>query len=236
MAVFSDREGSMVVSHEGRVVAKHSREERVMSDIYADVSYATVVNDDGSISSVYLKSHFECCPWTAYAVVDATPEVLALHAAYGARCSAENAVKVATALVAKLSKSAKPVAPVLPGFSRGDLVMVTGAVPGLTKGDLVTLDWAGRSKFSGADRVAVLVNGVRAYFPGTKVTRVASTDELAKADDAAMAATARNEAARVEALADEEAALANALAALPAVEAAYQAALSAMTPSAAVAA
>lgn len=232
MAVVSDG----VVTHAGRVLSVTTREQRVMSDVYADVTSAAVINDDGSTSDVHVKAHFECDTRHAYAVVDATPEALALMAARGKRAGAENAVKAATALVAKLSKAGRPVVPVLPRCRVGDTVMVTGKTPGLEKGSLLTVCWAGTSRYSDQARVGVLVNGAKVYCAETKVTRVASVAELEAADEAAAVATARNEAARVEALAAAEADLASALAAVPAVESAYQAALSAMTPSAAVAA
>ena len=232
MAVHSDG----VVTHAGRVLSVTTREQRVMSDVYADVTSAAVINDDGSTSDVHVKAHFECDTRHAWAEVDATPEARAHMAARGKRAGAENAVTAATALVAKLSKATKPVVPSLPRCRPGDTVMVTGKAPGLEKGTLLTVCWAGTSRYSDQARVGLLVNGSKVYCPETKVTRVASVAELEAADEVAAAATARNEAARVEALADAEADLAKATAALPMVEAAYQAALAAMTPNTAVAA
>ena len=64
-----------VVTHEtyqGRVVAVESRIERVMSDIYADVGVAVVINDDGSFTRIGLGAQFELNPDYQTALVDAS--------------------------------------------------------------------------------------------------------------------------------------------------------------------
>lgn len=222
MAVFTDG----VVTHAGRVLSVTTREQRVMSDVYADVTHARVVEDDGSVTEVYVKAHFECDSRHAYAVVDAGPEWHALAMAKAALSTAQSTVERATKLVAV---AARPVPPSLPAVSRGDTVEVTGKVAGLTKGDFLTVAWAGRSQYTGATRVGFVVGAGKVYCPATKVTRVCSTEELEAADTAAALATEHNR---------ESAALnmAEATAALAAAETAYQAALVAVSTSTAVAA
>lgn len=51
-------------AHQGRVVAVESCIERVMSDIYAEVGYAVVINDDGSFTRIGLGARFESGLWT----------------------------------------------------------------------------------------------------------------------------------------------------------------------------
>jgi hypothetical protein len=218
MAVFTNG----VVTHAGRVLSVSKREERVMSDVYADVTYADVVNDDGTCQEVQVRAHFECDTRIAYAVADASPEWRALAAAKAGLARAQYAVKDASKLVAS---AARPVPPSLPTIARGDLVEVTGKVAGLAKGDLLTVAWAGWSQYSGAARVGFAVGAGKVYCPASKVTRVCSTAELEAAD----LATERNR---------ESAALnmAEATAALAAAETVYQAALAAVAPSMAEAA
>jgi ribosomal protein L24 len=189
-------EGS-VVSYEGRVLEIYSREERVMSDVYADVSYARVIEDDGSVRSVFLRSHFELDVSERRATVDATPEWKAYHATYKAMVDASNAHARA---VEWAKRAEKPVAPAFPRIKRGDLVMVTGKVAGLTKGDIVSVDWAGTSKFSDAERVGVMVDGKRVYCPASKVCRVHSAEEMEAAETAAEVATAKERATVAELL------------------------------------
>lgn len=184
-----------LVTYVGRVVSVVKREERVMSDIYADVSYANVIEEDGSMKSLHLRSHFELCSSTRWAVADATPEWLAYAEAKARLGGAEQRLAVAEKAV---ERAAKPVAPAIPAVAKGDLVMVSGKAEGLTKGDILEVVWAGTSRYSDAARVGLLVGGQKVYCAATKVTRVGSTAELETAErEAAEATVAHREAAAV---------------------------------------
>ena len=75
-------------THGGLVLSTVTRTERVMSDVWDDVTYAVVWNPaTGSPTQVYLG----CCEFgrEKVAEVDATPEVVAAHAAWTAAREAE---------------------------------------------------------------------------------------------------------------------------------------------------
>lgn len=78
-------------SHEGVVLTpSFTRCERVMSDIYADVSYCLVWDrESGRAIEVSLGAHFELCSTFGHAVVDATPEVVAAYEAWQAEVEAK---------------------------------------------------------------------------------------------------------------------------------------------------
>lgn len=78
------------VTHEGLVVGGTTTTcERVMSDIYADVSRCTVWNPEkGTTEPVTLGYHFECCTTFGHATVDASVEILAEVARQAAEAKA----------------------------------------------------------------------------------------------------------------------------------------------------
>lgn len=192
------RNGSL--SYVGRVLWVESREERVMSDVWAYVTYTGLVEDDGSVRKQLVKCHFELDGGDGHAVADATPEVLELVRAYDKRCSAERAIQDAEKRLAKLSKPLKPVVPLMPRIAVGDMAMVVGAVPGLAKGDMVNIVWTGRSQFSDAERVGLLVDGKKVYTAAAKVSRVCTVEELEKADQVAEIVTKHSEIKRQDCL------------------------------------
>lgn len=192
------RNGSF--SYVGRVLWVESREERVMSDVWAYVTYAGLVEDDGSVRKERVKSHFELDGGDGHAVMDATPEVRELVMAYDRRRFAERAVEDAEKRLAKLSKPLKPAVPLMPRLAVGDVAMVVGAVPGLKKGDMVDVVWTGRSQFSDSERVGLLVDGKKVYTAASKVSRVCTAEELEKADQVAEIVTKHSEIKRQDGL------------------------------------
>jgi hypothetical protein len=85
----SDRNSHFVAQHIGMTVKVITREERVMSDVYADVTYAVCyIPSKDAFESVYVRAHFECDQSGSYADVDATEEVEARYAAYLAEIEA----------------------------------------------------------------------------------------------------------------------------------------------------
>ena len=77
-ASYNRKVESTKVTHEGLVVsASWTTCERVMSDIYADVSHVNVWNPETrKVETVTLGYHFELCNTFGHAVVDASPEIL----------------------------------------------------------------------------------------------------------------------------------------------------------------
>jgi hypothetical protein len=86
MALITTKDGQVTETFfAGCVVATHTREERVMSDVYADVLRATVYNvETDTFEEVYVRAYFECDSGDRSAVVDATPEVRDLYEAHQA--------------------------------------------------------------------------------------------------------------------------------------------------------
>ena len=212
-----------VESYKGRVLMTYTRDHRVMSDIYAPVTYARVIEDDGATREVHVKAHFELDTSNATATADATPAWKTLSEVYMAKSAAERRMGEAEAMA---KAAAKPVAASYPEPRKGDLVMVTGKTKGVEKGELVEVVWTGTSKFSGAARVGLMVNGERVYAPASKVTRVATADEMEVAEAAAAKAT---EVRRAEAAAE----MVKAKGHLATASAAYAAALAAVATKAA---
>ena len=90
MSIITNKsDGSVEVTHAGCVVKTYQQEERVMSDVYADVLYAVAYNvEKDTFDTVYVRACFELGA-DATAVVDATPAVLALFEAHKAVSEAE---------------------------------------------------------------------------------------------------------------------------------------------------
>jgi len=214
-------------SYEGRVLNVYSRDERVMSDIYALVSRASVAEADGSVKDLYLKAHFECDTREVDYEVDASPAVLALVNAKLLLDSAKSRVGSAEKKVAEVAARVPVAKAVSPGLSRGDLVMVAGKVEGLVKGDFHEVAWVGNSHFNDSLRVLLVVNGKKVYCSDAKVLRVSSEDELKAAEAKAAEVLANRLARNASSLRDAEDDLASAKLAVPAAEAVYLAALEA---------
>jgi hypothetical protein len=86
MAITTTKEGQVTETFfAGCVVKTFTREERVMSDVYADVLHATVYNvEKDAFEDVYVRAYFECDSGERGAAVDATPEVRDLYEAHQA--------------------------------------------------------------------------------------------------------------------------------------------------------
>jgi hypothetical protein len=83
-------DGSEEVKFAGCVVQLNTREERVMSDVYANVTRAIVYNAaEDKFEEVYVRAHFELDSGNTTATVDASRAVMAVY-------EAEQAVKEAT--------------------------------------------------------------------------------------------------------------------------------------------
>ncbi len=102
---------STKVTHEGLVVSESwTREERVMSDIYANVSYCLVWNaEKGCTETVCLGHHFELCSTFGKATVDADPAVLAEVARQAAEAAARKAAAEQAAYEAREAARAEAI-------------------------------------------------------------------------------------------------------------------------------
>jgi hypothetical protein len=194
------KEGEPEVRYVGRVLSTHTRETRVMSDVYCDVTYATVIEDDGRTHSVGAIYHFEL-GYPARVVVDATDEAKALAAAYTAREAARVSKETAEAAVAKAKADiANPKGTY--SVKRGDTVVAIRKVKGCPKGTTGEVFWVGACKFSGKPRVGFR-NAGGTYWVNECSVEVPEALEKAraKAKAAAEVAKAKAEAALVEATA-----------------------------------
>jgi len=83
MAITTKKDGSVEVRFAGCVVEINVREERVMSDVYANVSRAVVYNvTEDKFEEIYVRAHFELDSGNTTAEVDATQQVKDLYAAH----------------------------------------------------------------------------------------------------------------------------------------------------------
>lgn len=69
-------EPTEVMTYVGRVVKVYSKDHRAMSDVYTTATFATVVEDDGSVAEVLVNANFECDTSNGRAKADADPMAL----------------------------------------------------------------------------------------------------------------------------------------------------------------
>jgi len=174
------------VLYEGAVISTYTACERVMSDIYADVAYAIVWDEDWScVKTINYAYYFELADNNGIAVVDATDESLASAAAYAAgrtaglvKAAAFAAADKAELEAAKVAALAAKRAAVLADAPRvGDSVEVTKAAgsPKVEKGVTGKVVWSGWSKRHDASwRVGLkTAAGEVCWLPATAVKVVA---------------------------------------------------------------
>lgn len=68
----------VVTEYEGRVLEVFGQDYRAMSDVYTFATYARVVTDTGGIDCIMVNANFECDVSQGKAVVDATPQAIAV--------------------------------------------------------------------------------------------------------------------------------------------------------------
>lgn len=182
----------------GRVLGRVSREERVMSDVYAQVSYAQVVEANGETREIHLRSHFECCASTRWAEMDATPEWRAYAAAYSHLAKATASYVKAVAKVEGIEKWTVPTMEP----KKGSYVMVDRGSKGAKKGASGEVFYVGTCRFSGKPRIGFKgADGVAQWSAAGSVSVVPTVEELeahealAAADKAAALTVARAELA-----------------------------------------
>jgi len=194
------------VLYEGAVISTYTACERVMSDIYADVAYAIVWDEDWScVKTINYAYYFELADNNGVAVVDATDENLAKAAAAadGSRAGHAKAAAFAAADKAELEAAkvaalaAKRAAVAADAPRMGDLVEVTKAAgsPKVAKGVSGKVVWSGWSKRHDASwRVGLkTAAGEVCWLPATavKVIERASADAESAAPAPAPAAECR---------------------------------------------
>lgn len=90
------------VSYVGRVLNVFKRDYRAMSDVYTLATFATVVEDDGTINEHLVNANFECDVGGGHAEVDATAECLAIKAKHDAALLAAQEARDAVMLQARI--------------------------------------------------------------------------------------------------------------------------------------
>ena len=131
-------DGTIKVEFAGCVVETFTREERVMSDVYADVLHATVYNvEKDSFEDMYVRAYFELAGGNRSATVDATPEVRALFEANCAVAEAEAKLREAKSYRARELEALKA-----PATGRRVRVVRGRKVPVGTEGKCLWIDTA----------------------------------------------------------------------------------------------
>jgi hypothetical protein len=183
--------GEVTVTHEGRVLSHHVRETRVMSDVYCDCLYVTVIKDSGETETFMAKAYFELSPNRVSVEDDATDEARARVKVYRDLYSVKNALAAARADLAAAEKAiAKPKGSY--SVKRGDKVVSVRKVKGCPKGTEGEVFWVGTCKFSGKPRVGFKddagstywVNACSVEVPGAAAAanaKVVSDAKVAKA-------------------------------------------------------
>jgi hypothetical protein len=181
------------VLYEGAVISTYTACERVMSDIYADVAYAIVWDEDWScVKIINYAYYFELADNNGVAVVDATSESLANAEAYAAgrtaglnkaaAFAAADKTELAAAKAAALTAKRAAVKSDAPRV--GDLVEVTKAAgsPKVEKGVSGKVVWSGWSKRHDASwRVGLkTAAGEVCWLPATAVKVIERASEDAE--------------------------------------------------------
>ncbi len=206
-------------SYVGRVLKIVRREERVMSDVYADVSYAQVVELNGAFKEIYLTAHFECGGYAWSATADAAPAWHAYADAYSALAKACLSYQMAVTKVAEVARTTPSrMYPV-----KGSYVMVDRASKGAPKGASGEVFYVGTCRFSGKPRIGFLHNGTKCWSASASVSVVPTVAEL-EAHEAKFAAD------KAAALSDAQEDLMDARNAALAAHSRYEAAQAALSP------
>lgn len=221
---FFRRNGACVVEaveHVGRVLSVETREDRVMSDIYAPVTRAKVVLANGAIETVHVRAHFECDSTRNYAEVDATDTAKALADAFTALDNAKRVLTRAEALLVVAQKAVKRGPVVNPQPDNGDTVEVIRKVKSTAKGTVGKVFWRGTCQFSGQFRYGLKDAAGATHWVNAASIKVV----LPEAEHAALAA--RGVEILASNLTSAVADVATAQTDLATAESAYQAALTA---------
>lgn len=144
---------TVTVTHIGRVLDSYFSCDRVMSDIYADVLWIKVIEDDGSVKNVYGKAYFECDTRQVSVTKDAAPEWMHLMQVRMELKSAErNVVECDSASIRDSEQAvANFCAP-----KRGEKVVVTRKGKNVKNGETGVCFWVGQSKFDNGMRVGFI--------------------------------------------------------------------------------
>lgn len=136
-------------TYDGRVVGEHTeRGVRIMSDVWADLYYVVVAEDNGEFRSLCYGDSEYC---DATVTVDAPAELVAEYEAFRARREAEKAERIRAereaAAAARLEEIKRRV-------DRGKRVVVARGrkVPRGTEGEVF---WIGPDKFGNGDRIGI---------------------------------------------------------------------------------
>lgn len=150
---YRTNEETVTVEYVGRVLKSEVRAHRVMSDIYADVLFVTVVKDDGSTMNVHAKSYFECDTRSVSVTNDLAPEWKNLMEAFQSLKAAERCVVECDSICIRDSENAVAnfCAP-----KRGEKIVVTRKGKNVKNGETGVCFWVGQSKYDNSMRVGFI--------------------------------------------------------------------------------
>lgn len=138
------------VTYVGRVMSVTTSCERVMSDIYADVTKARVVKEDGSVGCIVLSYGFELCSLTLRGEADLHPYWDSLNRAWMAVHELTRELETAASRMSHEIFNARTETKLgLCALRKGDRLVVTRKCKGNANGDEGVVFWVGYDRFSG---------------------------------------------------------------------------------------
>lgn len=141
------------VTYEGRVLSISRSCDRVMSDIYADNVYATVVEDDGSLRKMWLYTNFELCTSPKRGEVDCTDAWRTFADAKRNLTSLKNEIDMNISTLDQVVQDKRVKAKnALLVIDNGDEVVVTRKSKGNQVGDTGKVFWRGTCRFTCKER------------------------------------------------------------------------------------
>lgn len=175
------------VTYTGRVMHVSTSCERVMSDIYADVTKACVVEEDGSLKWITLSHGFELCSLTLRGEEDVHPYWSQLAGAWSNVKALKNELETADSRMARdITDKRYETQMGLCAIRKGDKLVVTRKYKNNIKGDTGFVFWVGHDRFSGAMRYGFKTEGgeTRWISAGSARNAELSNAELVAACDA----------------------------------------------------
>ena len=198
MAIVDNKTGEVTFS--GRVLSVDTRCERVMSDIYADVTRATVILEDGSKQVRAIRYHFECDLSDRSATVDITPEWAEL-------ASAKTTLNFLTETRERLERNVDEIIRearqkahrTLAKVVKGDEVRISRKSAKNPRGTVGVVFWVGTCNFSGKERFGIKTPEGATHWVADASCQKTSVDKsmIVRAQDAAEKAVRVDIAARL---------------------------------------
>lgn len=141
------------VTYEGRVLHITRSCDRVMSDIYADNIYATVVEDDGSYRKIWLYTNFELCNSPMRGEEDCTDTWRKFAESFRNLKSLRNEIDMYKDTLDEAIKNVRTKARnALLTIDNGDEVVVTRKSKDNKIGDTGKVFWRGKCRYTSKER------------------------------------------------------------------------------------